>query len=118
TAASPIRNVHMNDFVITGDNTWNFFDSSYMQRFPDTYNTNSTTSVSASQLARQNTAVPGYRPSMPYGTDSAYSWKSCLDVCPIQMTGVNVTATVAGGPSLSVDHGTFSCVATDVTECD
>ena len=118
TAAAPIRNVHMNDFVITGDNTWNFFDSSYMQRFPDTYNTNTTTSVSASQLARQNTPVPGYQPSMPYGPGSTYSWKGCLDVCPIQMTGVNVTATVAGGPSLSVDHGTFSCIATDVTACN
>jgi len=118
TAASPIRNVHMNDFSITADNTWNWFDSAYMQRFPDTYNTNTTTSISASQLARLNTPVPGYQPSMPYGPDSTYSFKSCLDVCPIHMTDVNVTATVAGGPALSVDHGTFSCVATDVTACN
>ena len=118
TAASPIRNVRMNDFVITGDNTWNWFDSSYMQRFPDTYNTNPTTSISASQLETLNTPVPGYRPSMPYGPGSTYSHKSCLDVCPIRMTGVHVTATVPGGPSLSVDRGTFSCVATDVTQCN
>jgi polygalacturonase len=118
TAASPIRNVHMNDFSITADNTWNWFDSAYMQRFPDTYNANTTTSISASQLARLNTPVPGYQPSMPYGPDSTYSFKSCLDVCPIHMTDVNVTATVAGGPALSVDHGTFSCVATDVTACN
>jgi hypothetical protein len=62
--------------------------------------------------------ILGYRPSAPYGPAGTYSAKSCLDVCPIKMRGVNVTATVAGGPSLSVDHGTFSCVATDVTECD
>jgi hypothetical protein len=47
-----------------------------------------------------------------------YSFKSCLDVCPIHMRGVEVIATVAGGPSMAVDHGTFSCVMTDVTECD
>jgi polygalacturonase len=117
TAASPIRNVHMNDFVITTDNTWNWFDSAYMQRFPDTYNTNATTAISPAELVTLNTAVSGYQPSNPYGTDSTFQFKSCLDVCPIQMTGVNVTATVAGGPSLSVDNGTFSCVMTDVTEC-
>jgi hypothetical protein len=61
--------------------------------------------------------VPGYQPRAPYGADSAYRFKSCLDVCPIDMRGVNVTATVPGGPSLAVDHGAFSCVATDVTEC-
>ena len=118
TAAAPIRNVHMNDFKITTDNTWNWFDSSYMQRFPDTYNGNATTSLSAAELAKLNTPAPGYQPSMPYGAGSTFSAKSCLDVCPIHMTGVNVTATVAGGPSLAVDHGTFSCVLTDVAECN
>jgi hypothetical protein len=118
TAPAPIRNVHMNDFVITTDNTWNWFDSAYMQRFPDTYNGNATTSVSAAELAKLNAPAPGYQPSMPYGAGSTFSAKSCLDVCPIQMTGVNVTATVAGGPSLAVDHGTFSCVVTDVAECN
>jgi hypothetical protein len=118
TAAAPIRNVHMNDFTITTDNTWNWFDSSYMQRFPDTYNGNATTSVSAAELAKLNTPAPGYRPSMPYGAGSTFAAQSCLDVCPIHMTGVNVTATVAGGPSLAVDHGTFSCVVTDVAECN
>lgn len=117
TAAAPIRNVHMNDFVITADNTWNWFDPAYMQRFPDSYSANATTFVSASELANLDTAVPGYRPSDPYGAASTYNFKSCLDVCPIKMRGVNVTSTVAGGPSLSVDRGTFSCVATDVTEC-
>jgi hypothetical protein len=117
TAAAPIRNVHMNDFVITADNTWNWFDAAYMQRFPDDYNTNPSTSVSAAELAGQNTAVPGYRPSAPYGPGSTFAFKSCLDVCPIHMRGVSVTATVAGSPSLAVDRGTFSCVATDVTEC-
>lgn len=118
TVAAPIRNVHMNDFAITADNTWNWFDSAYMQRFPDDYSANPTTSVSAAELTRLDTPAPGYRPSAPYGPAGTYSAKSCLDVCPIKMRGVNVTATVAGGPSLSVDHGTFSCVATDVTECD
>jgi polygalacturonase len=119
SAASPIRNVHMNDFVITADNTWNWFDSSFMQRFPDTYNANTTTSLSAAQLAKLNTPVPGYyQPSMPYGADSTYSFKTCLDVCPIQMTNVNVTGTVAGNPALRVEQGTFSCVATDVTQCN
>jgi hypothetical protein len=118
TPASPIRNVHMNDVVITADNTWNWFDSAYMQRFPDDYNANPTTVVSASELARMNTPAPGYRPSFPYGAGSTYNVKSCLDVCPIKMSGVNVTATVPGGPSLSVDRGTFSCVASDVTECN
>ena len=117
TAAAPIRNVHMNDFVITTDNTWNWFDSAYMGRFPDTYGGNATTAVTDAELARLDTAVPGYRPSLPYGAGSTYNFKSCLDVCPIQMTGVHVTATVPGGPSLAVDRGTFSCVATDVTEC-
>lgn len=117
TPAAPIRNVHMNDFVITADNTWNWFDAAYMQRFPDIYAGNATTLISAAELAALDTAVSGYQPSPPYGPDSTYQFKSCLDVCPIQMTGVNVTATVAGGPSLSVDHGTFSCVQTDVTEC-
>ena len=118
TPAAPIRNVHMNDFVITADNTWNWFDSAYMQRFPDTYSTNSTTLVTDAELAKLDTAVSGYQPSTPYGPDSTFKFKSCLDVCPIQMTGVNVTATVPGGPSLSVDSGTFSCVQTDVTECN
>ena len=118
TAASPIRNVHMNDFVITADNTWNWFDGAYMQRFPDDYSTNPSTSISAAELTKLDTPAPGYRPSLPYGAGSTYSAKSCLDVCPIHMTGVHVTATVPGGPSLSVDRGTFSCVATDVTECD
>jgi hypothetical protein len=118
TLASPIRNVHMTDFVITADNTWNWFDSAYMQRFPDDYLGNRTTSISAGQLTVLDTPVPGYRPSMPYGPGSTYSAKSCLDVCPISMTNVSVTATVAGGPSLAMDHGTFSCVATDVTECN
>ena len=117
TAASPIRNVHMRDFTITGDNTWNWFDSAYMQRFPDTYNANPSTSISAAELTTLDTAVPGYQPSTPYGPDSTYSFKSCLDVCPIHMHGVSVTATVPGGPSLAVDRGTFSCVVTDVTEC-
>jgi polygalacturonase len=117
TPAAPIRNVHMTDFVITTDNTWNWFDSAYMQRFPDEYTTNPTTFISAAELAELNTRVPGYRPQAPYGPTSTYNAKSCLDVCPIQMRGVNVTATVPGGPSLSVQRGTFSCVATDVTEC-
>jgi polygalacturonase len=117
TPASPIRNVHMNDFVITADNTWNWFDSAYMQRFPDAYSANPTTFISASELAKLNTPAPGYRPSTPYGATSTYDFKSCLDVCPIKMRGVSVTPTVAGGPALAVDHGTFSCVATDVTEC-
>src|SRR5215831_8318508 len=85
TAAAPIRNVHMHDFVITGDNTWNWFDPAYMTRFPDTYNTNTSTAVSAAELTKLDTAVPGYRPSQPYGADSTYSFKSCLDVCPIEM---------------------------------
>jgi len=89
-----------------------------MQRFPDTYSTNATTLISDAELTELNTPVAGYQPSTPYGPSSTYSFKSCLDVCPIQMSGVNVTATVAGGPSLSVDHGTFSCVTTDVTECN
>src|SRR5262249_43863354 len=72
TAAAPIRNVHMNDFVITADNPWNWFDAAYMQRFPDDYNTNPSTSVSAAELARQNTAAPGYRPSAPYGPGSTF----------------------------------------------
>jgi len=118
TAAAPVRNVHMNDFVITTDNTWNWFDSAYMQRFPDDYNTNPSTFISAAELTRLDTPAPGYRPSAPYGAASSYNFKSCLDVCPIHMRGVQVTATVAGGPSLAVDRGTFSCVATDVTECD
>lgn len=117
TAASPIRNVHMNDFVITADNTWNWFDPAYMQRFPAEYAGNATTLVSATELAALDTPVPGYRPSTPYGPGSTFNAKSCLDVCPIHMRGVQVTATVAGGPSLSIDRGTFSCVATDVTEC-
>jgi polygalacturonase len=117
TPAAPIRNVHMTDFVITTDNTWNWFDSAYMQRFPDEYTTNPTTFISAAELAELNTRVPGYRPQAPYGPTSTYNAKSCLDVCPIQMRGVNVTATVPGGPSLSVHRGNFSCVATDVTEC-
>src|SRR4029079_7287793 len=86
-APAPIRNVHMNDFVIATDNTWNWFDSAYMQRFPDTYNGNTTTSVSAAELAKLNTPAPGYQPSMPYGAGSTFSAKSCLDVCPIDMTG-------------------------------
>jgi polygalacturonase len=118
TAAAPIRNVHMNDFVITADNTWNWFDSAYMQRFPDTYSTNATTLVSDAELAKLNTSVAGYQPSTPYGPTSTYNFKSCLDVCPIQMTGVNVTATVAASPPLSVGDGTFSCVMTDVTACN
>jgi hypothetical protein len=117
TAASPIRNVHMHDFVITADNTWNWFDAAYMQRFPDTYNANPSTAISAAELAVQNTAVPGYTPSAPYGPSSAFDFKTCLDVCPIHMTNVHVTATVPGGPSLDVGSGTFSCVATDVTQC-
>jgi polygalacturonase len=117
TPAAPIRNVHMTDFVITTDNTWNWFDSAYMQRFPDEYTTNPTTFISAAKLAELNTRVPGYRPQAPYGPTSTYNAKSCLDVCPIEMRGVNVTATVPGGPSLSVHRGNFSCVATDVTEC-
>jgi polygalacturonase len=117
TAAAPVRNVHMHDFVITADNTWNWFDPAYMQRFPDNYNTNPSTSVSAAELVRLDTAVPGYRPSAPYGPDSTFGFKSCLDVCPIEMRGVSVTATAPGAPSLAVDRGTFSCVATDVTEC-
>jgi polygalacturonase len=117
TPAAPIRNVHMDDFVIATDNTWNWFDSAYMQRFPDDYTSNPTTSLSAAELTRLDTPVPGYRPSAPYGPTSTYQFKSCLDVCPIHMRNVSVTATVAGGPSLSVDHGTFSCVNTDVTEC-
>jgi polygalacturonase len=118
TPSSPIRNLHMNDLVITADNTWNWFDAAFMRRFPDDYSANATTAVSAAELALLNTPAPGYEPSTPYGAASTYAWKSCLDVCPIDMTGVNVTATVAGGPSLSVDHGTFSCVVTDVTECN
>jgi polygalacturonase len=117
TAAAPIRNVHMNDFVITTDNTWNWFDSAYMQRFPAEYSANATTLVSDAELAKLDTPVPGYQPSTPYGPGSTYNVKSCLDVCPIHMSGVHVTATVAGAPSLSVDRGTFSCVTTDVTEC-
>jgi hypothetical protein len=117
TAAAPIRNVHMNDFVITTDNTWNRFDSAYMQRFPAEYSANPTTLVSDADLAKLDTPVPGYQPSAPYGPGSTYNAKSCLDVCPIHMSGVHVTATVAGAPSLSVDRGTFSCVTTDVTEC-
>jgi hypothetical protein len=117
TAAAPVRNVHMHDFVITGDNTWNWFDSAYMTRFPDNYNTNTSTSVSAAELTKLDTAVPGYRPSQPYGPDSTYSFKSCLDVCPIEMRGVSVTATSTASPSLAVDRGTFSCVLTDVTAC-
>jgi polygalacturonase len=118
TAAAPIRNVQMNDFVITADNTWNWFDSAYMQRFPDDYLSNPSTAISAAELAKLDTAVPGYRPSQPYGASSTYNFKSCLDVCPIKMTGVHVTATVPGGPSVAVDHGTFSCVSSSVTECD
>jgi len=117
TAASPIRNVQMNDFVITADNTWNWFDSAYMQRFPDDYTTNSSTFISAAELAKLNTPAPGYRPSAPYGASSTFNAKSCLDVCPIKMRNVSVTATVPGSPSLSVDRGTFSCVTTDVAEC-
>jgi polygalacturonase len=117
TPAAPIRDVHMHDFVITGDNTWNWFDSSFMRRFPDDYVANSTTFISAAELAKLNTRVPRYRPSTPYGAHSTYNAKSCLDVCPIHMSDVNVTATVPGGPSLSVDRGSFSCVLTDVTEC-
>jgi len=117
TAAAPVRNVHMNDFVITADNTWNWFDSAYMQRFPDDYSANATTAISAAELGKLDTPVPGYRPSNPYGPTSTYNAKSCLDVCPIHMKGVRVTATVAGGPSLAVDRGTFACVATDVAEC-
>ena len=117
TPAAPIRNVHMTDFVITADNTWNWFDAAYMQRFPDDYLANRTTSISAAELAKLNAAVPGYRPSLPYGPGSTYSFKSCLDVCPIDMRGVHVTPTVAGNPVLDVDRGSFSCVATDVTEC-
>jgi hypothetical protein len=108
----------MNDVVITADNTWNWFDSAYMQRFPEEYSANPTTFVSAAELAKLNTPAPGYRPSAPYGAGSTYNAKSCLDVCPIRMTDVSVTATVPGGPSLSVDHGTFSCVTTDVAECN
>jgi hypothetical protein len=117
TPAAPIRNVHMNDFTITADNTWNWFDAAYMQRFPDEYSANATTSISAAELAKLNTPVPGYRPRTPYGPTSTFNAKSCLDVCPIQMRGVSVTATVPGGPQLSVDRDSFSCVATDVTEC-
>jgi len=117
TPASPIRNVHMNDFHITADNTWNWFDAAYMQRFPDDYTANPSTAISATELAKLTTPVPGHRPSAPYGAGSTYNAKSCLDVCPIRMTDVTVTATVPGGPSLSVDRGSFSCVATDVTEC-
>ena len=69
------------------------------------------------QFIALDTAVPGYQPSAPYGPDGAYGFKSCLDVCPIEMRGVSVTATASGAPSLAVDRGTFSCVATDVTEC-
>jgi len=108
TAAAPIHNVHMTDFVITTDNTWNWFDSAYMQRFPDDYSTNPTTSLSAAELAVLNTPAPGYKPSPPYGPTSTFNAKSCLDVCPIKMKGVSVTATVPGGPSLSVNKGTFS----------
>jgi polygalacturonase len=118
TAASPIRNVQMNDFVITADNTWNWFDPAYMQRFPDDYLANPSTFISAAELAKLDTRVPGYRPAPPYGPTSTYNAKSCLDVCPIKMTGVRVTATVPGGPSLAVDRGSFSCVSSDVTECD
>lgn len=118
TSAQPVRNVHMDDFVITADNTWNWFDSAYMQRFPDDYSTNPTTAISAAELARLNTPAAGYQPSAPYGPTSTFNTKSCLDVCPIHMSGVSVTATVAGGPSLSVDRGTFSCVVTDVAECN
>jgi polygalacturonase len=117
TPAAPIRNVHMNDFVITTDNTWNWFDSAYMQRFPDTYSANPTTSITDTELTRLDTPVPGYRPSNPYGSGSTFNAKTCLDVCPIHMRGVTVTATVPGSPSLAVDRGTFSCVLTDVTEC-
>jgi hypothetical protein len=88
-----------------------------MQRFPDTYTANTTSLVSAAELTKLNTPAAGYQPSTPYGATSTYNFKSCLDVCPIDMRGVNVTATVPGGPSLSVDRGTFSCVMTDVTEC-
>lgn len=118
TEAAPIRNIQMQDFQITADNTWNWFDSSFMRRFPDDYTANSSTFISDSQLAELNTPVPGYQPSTPYGPSSTYDFKSCLDVCPIKMKRVNVTATVPGGPSLSVNRGTFSCVASDVTVCD
>ena len=117
TAAAPIRNVRMTDFVITADNTWNWFDAAYLQRFPDTYASNPTTFVSAEELDLLNTPTPDYQPGNPYGPGSTYRAKSCLDVCPIHMTGVQVTATAAGGPSLALDDGTFSCVVTDVTEC-
>jgi hypothetical protein len=96
-------------------NHW--FDAAYMQRFPDDYLANRTTSISAAELTKLNTAVPGYRTSLPYGPNSTYSFKSCLDVCPIDMRGVHVTPTVAGNPALDVDRGSFSCVATDVTAC-
>jgi len=68
-------------------------------------------------LATSSAPTADYQPGNPYGPESTYRAKSCLDVCPIHMTGVQVTATAAGGPSLALDDGTFSCVVTDVTEC-
>jgi len=76
------------------------------------------TFVSPAELAKLDTRVPGYQPSPPYGPGGTYDASSCLDVCPIKMTSVHVTATVPGDPSLATDHGTFSCVTSDVTECN
>lgn len=102
TAASPIRNVTFDNFVIkTADYTWNWGDTAFLKRFPG-------------------------------GTSDKYlpdgsSPKTCLDAC-VTMKNVKVSAT--SGPSLEVDANginvsagypstgsAFACVLNAGTTC-
>lgn len=74
TAASPIRNVTFDNFVIkAADYTWNWGDTAFLKRFPG---------------GTTGTTLPDGSP------------KTCLDAC-VKMKNVKVSA--SSGPSLEVD---------------
>ena len=91
TEASPIKNVTFDNFVIeSADVTWNWGDSKFLNRFPDTKNI-------------------GSKDDKYYLADG--SPKTCLNAC-VKMANVKVDATEKG-PSLdSSDNSDFSCVFT------
>lgn len=113
TAASPIKNVTFDNFVITAaDYTWNWGDSAFLNRFPSTL-----------------VSTPAKSSDKYYLADG--SPKTCFNAC-VKMNNVKVSATstssstFTNGPSLDIGTngivagtGTpFACVMTPGALCE
>jgi polygalacturonase len=112
TAASPIRNVTFENFVIkAADYSWNWGDTAFLGRFPST-----------------TASTPAAPTDKYFLADGAP--KTCLDAC-VSMKNVKIdataasTATFVSGPSFEVDAsgnvvgkgGVFACVLSSGATC-